>query len=217
MCQAVASQMRDGTFFLPPSFFFSRCIFLCFLFRPNEVGPPVATWAGRPDTRDALTSPFTKSDGDSSSSSPFPPLLTLSPPEDKYLCRHTVCEGARAYGQVGLLTHTLARCLQHIYYQSCRPVYFYCLETASIHYPQIFFSFCLSCLSFFFFLNAFRSPTNELNTEETWKRLDEAWLFEQRGDNIVPYDYRHLYQQKQERTRGSEQEYASFHVFSCVT
>lgn len=35
--------------------------------------------------------------------------------------------------------------------------------------------FCLSCLSFF--LHAFRSPTNELNTEKTWKRLDEAWLF----------------------------------------
>lgn len=58
-----------------------------------------------------------------------------------------------------------------------------------------FFFVSLACL---FFLHAFRSPTNELNTEETWKRLDEAWLFEQRGDDIVPYDYMHLYQQKQE-------------------
>lgn len=49
-----------------------------------------------------------------------------------------------------------------------------------------------------FFLHAFRSPTNELYTEETWKRLDEAWLFEQQGDNIAPYDYMYLYQQKQD-------------------
>lgn len=50
MCQAVASQMRDGTFFLPR-------IFLCLLFKANEVGLPVATWAGRSDTRDAVASP----------------------------------------------------------------------------------------------------------------------------------------------------------------
>lgn len=60
-----------------------------------------------------------------------------------------------------------------------------------------FFFFGLSCLSLFF-RHALRSPTNELNAEETWKRLDEARLFEQRGDDIVPYDYTHLYQQKQE-------------------
>lgn len=88
------------------------------------------------------------------------------------------------------------RCLQRIHYQSCRPVYFYCLKTASIHYPKFFF-FGLSCLSLFF-RHALRSPTNELNAEETWKRLDKARLFEQRGDDIVPYDYTHLYQQKQE-------------------
>lgn len=62
---------------------------------------------------------------------------------------------------------------------------------------DFFFFFGLSCLSLFF-RHALRSPTNELNAEETWKRLDEARLFEQRGDDIVPYDYTHLYQQKQE-------------------
>lgn len=40
--------MRDGTFL--------RCIFLCFLFKANEVGLPVATWARHSDTRDTLTS-----------------------------------------------------------------------------------------------------------------------------------------------------------------
>lgn len=41
-----------------------------------------------------------------------------------------------------------------------------------------------------------------LTLRKTWKQLDEAWLFEQRGDDIVPYDYTHLYQEKQERRRG---------------
>lgn len=57
-----------------------------------------------------------------------------------------------------------------------------------------FFSVSVACL-YFFPLCALRSPTNELNTEETWKRLDEAWLSEQQGDDIVPHDYTHLYQQ----------------------
>lgn len=71
-----------------------------------------------------------------------------------------------------------------------------CLFSQNSKHPlstDFFFVF-LACL---FFLHAFRSPTNELNTEETWKRLDEAWLFEQWGDDIVLYDYTHLYQQKQ--------------------
>lgn len=54
-----------------------------------------------------------------------------------------------------------------------------------------FFFVFLTCL---FFLHALRSLTNELNTEETWKWLDKPWLFEQWGENIVPYDYTHLYQ-----------------------
>lgn len=53
----------------------------------------------------------------------------------------------------------------------------------------------LHCLSLFFPLRALRSPTNEPNTEETWKRLDKARLSEQRGDDIVTRDYTHLYQQ----------------------
>lgn len=45
-------------------------------------------------------------------------------------------------------------------------------------------------------------PLMSLTLRKTWKQLDEAWLFEQRGDDIVPYDYTHLYQEKQERRRG---------------
>lgn len=48
MCQAVALQMRDGTFL--------RSIFLCFHLEANEVGLPVATWARHSDTKDTLTS-----------------------------------------------------------------------------------------------------------------------------------------------------------------
>lgn len=53
------------------------------------------------------------------------------------------------------------------------------------------------------FIHAFRSPTNELNTEETWKRLDEVWLFKKQGNDIVPYDYRRSYQRKQQKGRES--------------
>lgn len=101
MCQAVALQMRDGTFL--------RCIFLCFLFKANEVSLPVATWAGRSDTRDAFTSPFTKSSSESSSSTPPPPTPPpiLSQPEGKHghiesrFCAraHTAYENARARTQ----------------------------------------------------------------------------------------------------------------------
>lgn len=171
--------MRDGTFFL-------RSIFLCFLFEANEVGLPVATWARHSDTKGTLTS-----HSQSRTTSLQHPLdnhphhpPSASPKANMHTCNdtraqmqtcsytHTVYESARAISW----THTLGRCLQHIHYQSRRPVYFYCLKTASIHYPKIFF-FCLSLVFFFFPLHALRSPTNELNTEETWKRLDEAWQF----------------------------------------
>lgn len=82
--------------------------------------------------------------------------------------------------------------LQHIHYQTRRPVYFCSSQQASI-IQTFFLRLCRPSL--FFPLCALRSPTNELNTEETWKRLDEAWLSEQRGDDIVARDYTHLYQQ----------------------
>lgn len=72
--------------------------------------------------------------------------------------------------------------------------------TVSMH-PLSKVFFCVSLASFFPF-HAFRSPTNELNTEETWKPLDETWLLEQRDDeDIVAYDYSRFLQQKQASRR----------------
>lgn len=143
-----------------------------------------------PDTRDALTPPFTSQTASR--------RLT-----NTHMQWHSVAEKTH---YVWKCTHTHTRCfiirtfvinshsrLMFTAYSLSKPqtVYFYCLKTASIHYPKIFFLRCLS-----FFRHAFRSPTNELNTEETWKRLDKAWLFEQRGDDILHYDYMLLYQLK---------------------
>lgn len=90
-----------------------------------------------------------------------------------------------------LVTNSCTR-LWHIHHQTCRPVYF-CINSKHPLSKDVFLP--LPCLSLFFPLRALRSPTNELNTEETWKRLDEARLSEQRGDDIVTRDYTHLYQQ----------------------
>lgn len=62
-------------------------------------------------------------------------------------------ENVHACALAGCLrwTHTLGRCLQHINCQSCRPVYFYCLKTASIHYPKIFLSVLVLFFLFCFF------------------------------------------------------------------
>lgn len=226
MCQAVALQMRDGTFL--------RCIFLCFLFKANEVSLPVATWAGRSDTRDSFTSPFTKSSGESSSPTPSPPLPpTLSQPEGKYThmqqhiewrtqfwhghthCSNYILKNACTYALVRLISWTF------VINSHCRPAFaayslsrlqtcLFLLSQNSKHPLSKDFFLSLLLVFSFFSLHAFRSPTNELNTEETWKRLDEAWLFEQWGDDIVPYDYKHLYQQKQGRRNKTGEKLCRF-------
>lgn len=65
---------------------------------------------------------------------------------------------------------------------------------------DFFFSFFFPGLSCFSPPHAWGSPTNELNAEETWKRLDEARLSGRRGDvDVPPYDCTpRLHQQKQE-------------------
>lgn len=151
MCQVVASQMRDGTFF------FNRASSFVSSLRLMKSAFQFATWAGLSDTGDTLTSPFTESYGESIIVSTPPP-----PPVNAQGMTHSQTSsipgrvlGRTVYEQactrVGLLagllwkTQTPGQCLQHIHYQSRRPVYFYCLKTASIHYPKIFF------VLFFFF------------------------------------------------------------------
>ena len=181
MCQAVASQMRDGTFL--------RCIFLCFLFKANEVGLPVATWARHSDTRDTLTSHSQSLSHHPQHPPPprhhhhhcnHPPPSALSRAQRRthtHAMTQAVCENTHAHTHTH--THTgldyqLDVCDKltlwaHVYSRfiiKAADLFIFTVskQQASI-IQRFFFFFCLS-LVFFFFLHAFRSPTNELNTEE---------------------------------------------------
>lgn len=159
-------QMRDGTFL--------RCIFLCFLFKANEVSLPVATWAGRSDTRDSFTSPFTKSSSESSSPTPSPPLPpTLTQPEGKYThmqrhieglnfghahthCSNCILKNACTYAPVGLISWTFvinshSRPAFAAYSLSKLQTCLFLLSQNSKHpLSKDFFFVSLACLFFFF-------------------------------------------------------------------
>lgn len=185
--------MRDGTFL--------RCIFLCFLFKANEVGLPVATWARHSDTRDTLTS-HSQSLTASHHLQPPPSLATFQTRaarrhkrthtdavthglKHRRACTHTVPKDACMHAHTRwVINRTLVinshSGLMFTAYSLSKPQTCLFLLSQNSKHPlsKDFFFVSLACL---FFLHAFRSPTNELNTEETWKRLDKAWLFEQRG------------------------------------
>lgn len=170
MCQAVASQMRDGTFL--------RCIFLCFLFKANEVGLPVATWARHSDTRDTLTS-HSQSLTESHHLQHLPPPhhhlhhhhpSTLSQPKDKYTHTHAMTH-KHTGSSAGMLAHILymgmhARThtsrviswtfvinshsgLMFTAYSLSKPQTCLFLLSQNSKHPLSKDFFCLSCLSFF--------------------------------------------------------------------
>ncbi len=212
--------MRDGTFL--------RCIFLCFLFKANEVGLPVATWARHSDTRDTLTS-HSQSLTESHHLQPLPTTTTAQRQIHTHAMthKHTGSNAGMLAHILYVRMHTRTRTswviswtfvinshsgLMFTAYSLSKPqTCLFLLSQNSKHPLSKDFFFCVS-LACLFFQHAFRSPTNELNTEETWKRLDEAWLFEQWGDDIVPYDYTYLYQQKQ----GASSKVCSFSQLRLV-
>ena len=178
MCQAVASQMRDGTFL--------RCIFLCFLFKANEVGLPVATWARHSDTRDTLTSHSQSLSHHPQQPPPprhhhhhcnHPPPSALSRAQRRthtHAMTQAVCENTHAHTH----THTQGWTISWTFVINSHSGLMFTADSLSKPQTCLFllsqnskhplskdFFFFVSRLSFFF-LHAFRSPTNELNTEE---------------------------------------------------
>lgn len=148
--------MRDGTFL--------RCIFLCFIFKANEVGLPVATWARHSDTRDTLTSHSQSL----SHHLQHPPPTPLHPPPSAlsraqrrthtHAMTRAVCENTHAHTHARKLDYRLDGCDKltlwaHVYSRFIIKAADLFIFTVSKQQASIiqrcFFFFCLSLVFFF--------------------------------------------------------------------
>lgn len=137
--------MRDGTFFF---FFYKASSFVSSL---RLMKSAFQSTPG-PDTQTpkALSRPIHKVSQRIAvvfdAPSKPPPPSTVSLKTSMHTCDDTrsemqTCSNAHSWitGFTFVINSQSGLMLQHIHYRSCRPVYFYCLKTASIHYPKIFF------------------------------------------------------------------------------